>query len=777
VLDLTDERGQMAGMMLAQLGAEVIAVEPPGGARSRRLEPSPALHLAYNRGKRSVVLDLGAEEGRARFLDLVATADVLLESADHGTWDRLGLGLDTLEAVNPRLVTVSISAFGRSGPKATWAASDLIAEAAACELFLTGDADRAPVRVSVPQAFLNAAADAACGALTALWERERSGRGQHVDISAQEAAAMMTQGQVLAAAYRAHPIARNGAGLKVGPLRIAWVYPALDGWVTITLLFGPIAAYTVRLLEWMVEEGFVDADVARADWVNFLSNVLAGRVDPSELDRLQERIAAFTSSHTKAELLAREQLAARGYWEVVDGVRYPGPFALAGGGGPALPPLGPAPALGQDTDAILATVPERPRTPAAAGGSGPGDALPAPLAGVKVVDLTWFMAGPATTRMLADWGATVVRVESTTHPDGGRGSGPFPNGRSDPDAGGYGLTHNSGKLGLALDLSRPDARPVLEDLLRWADVAVVNYSPRATRNLGLDWPAVSAVNPQIILVSTCLMGQTGPLAEFAGFGNLSAAVAGFYELGGWPDRPPVGPYLAYTDVVAPRFTFCSILAALDERRRSGRGRYLDISQAEAAMWLLAPAVVDHQLTGRFPDRVGNDDPNFAPHGVYATAGDDRWVAVACTADAQWPALAAAIGRPDLAADPSLATAAGRRARRRELDAVVEAWTSAREGADVEAALQATGVPAHRVLDAAGCWDDPQFAHRGHFQPLPHPRLGEVLVQGPRLHFSRTRCCTERAAPPIGEDTFSVLSDLLGYDADRIADLAAAEVLE
>jgi benzylsuccinate CoA-transferase BbsF subunit len=195
------------------------------------------------------------------------------------------------------------------------------------------------------------------------------------------------------------------------------------------------------------------------------------------------------------------------------------------------------------------------------------------------------------------------------------------------------------------------------------------------------------------------------------------------------------------------------------------------------MWLLAPAVVDYQLTGREQTRVGNDDPNHAPHGVYPTAGDDRWLAVACTADGQWPALARAIGRPDLADDPAFAASGGRLARRRELDEAVAARTTTMDGAEAEALLQALGVPAHQLLDSAGCWADPQLGHRGHFQPLPHPRHGEVIVQGPRLAFSRTRCSTERAAPPIGEDTFSILSELLGYDDDRIADLAAAEVLE
>ncbi|MFN0026027.1 MAG: CaiB/BaiF CoA transferase family protein [Acidimicrobiales bacterium] len=811
VLDLTDERGQLAGMILAQLGAEVIAVEPPEGVRSRRLRPTPARHLAYNRGKKSVVIDRTTDEGRDRFAALVATADVLIESADNGDVAALGLDWPSLQQINPRLVVVSISAFGRSGPKANWAASDLIVEASACELFLSGDADRPPVRVSYPQAFLNAAADAACGALVALWERRQSGLGQWVDISAQEATAMMTQGQILAAGYGAQPILRNGGGLRVGALDIRWLYPAADGWVTITLLFGPIAAFTVRLAEWMVEAGFLDAEFAATNWFDFLGLVMSGKLPASDLDRLQEAITAFTSAHTKAELLDgalkrrvllapvstapelldSEQLEARHYWADIDGLRQPGPF-LAASGGPALSPLGASPELGAHTEAILGALPPTVPTSLVPSnvpigmetgmetGIETGVEPARPLAGVKVVDLTWFMAGPATTRMLADWGATVVRVESAKRPDAGRGSGPFLNGRSDPDSGGYGLTHNAGKLALALDLSKPESRPVLEDLIRWADVAVVNYSPRAARKMGLDWDTLSAVNPQLVLVSSCLMGQTGPLAEFSGFGNLSAAIAGFYEIGGWPDRAPVGPYLAYTDVVAPRFTFSAILAALEERRRTNTGRYLDVSQAESSMWLLAPAVLDYQLSGQIPVRIGNDDVDFAPHGVYPTTLDEGeregWVAIAVTTDEQWRALAVVMGRDDLAEQAAFAGAEGRLGRRRELDAVVSAWTSGRTAAAVEEALQAVGVPAHRVADSAGCWADPQLDHRGHFQRLSHPHHGEVQVQGPRLRFSRSVCATTRAAPPIGEDSFEVLTDLLGYGADRVADLAVAEVL-
>ena len=808
VIDLSDERGQLAGLMLAMLGADVLAVEPAGGSGSRRVPPFapgvPALegslwHWAYNRGKRSVELDLmnpGAD--RDRFAGLLAGADVLIESASPGELAGWGIDLAELQVMHPHLVVVSVSAFGRSGPKAGWPATDLIAEASACELYLTGDQDRAPVRVSVPQGYLNAAADAACGALVALAERDRSGAGQHVDASAQESCAFITQGQLLAAPYRTPtPLRRNGAGVAAGPVKLRWVYRAADGHVTITLLFGPHARFALRLLQWMVEVGELDAAELERDWTNVVSDVIEGRVAAGFLEGLQVTIDRFTSTRTKAdllagalergvlmapvssiaEILASEQFIFRGYWDEVEHpelsrvLRYPGPFTLKTG--TPLRRLGRPPSLGEHTVDVLKETARQPGILVDAGVAKTA----APLVGTKVLDLTWFMAGPSTTRMLADWGATVVRVESVRRPDGGRGSGPFLDGKATPDSGGYPLTNNAGKLGLALDLSRPEARPVLEDLIRWADVVVVNYSRRACRSMGLDHATLAALNPKLINVSSCLMGQTGPLADFAGFGNLSAALAGFYEIGGWPDRPPIGPYLAYTDVLAPRFTFCVILAALEERRRTGSGCHIDLSQAESSIQLLAPVVLEHQLTGAIPGRHGNDDLRYAPHGVYPCAGEDSWLAVACADDDAWLRLCAVIGRADLAADQSLRSAAGRLRKVRDLDPEIAAWTTVRTGAEAETLLVDAGIAAHRVLDSAGCWADPQLAHRGHYRTVAHPIHGEVVIQGPRLSLSRSACSTVRAAPPIGEDTFEVLQDLLGYDIDHIAELAAAEALE
>ena len=197
---------------------------------------------------------------------------------------------------------------------------------------------------------------------------------------------------------------------------------------------------------------------------------------------------------------------------------------------------------------------------------------------------------------------------------------------------------NAGKRLITLNLNSAEGKAVALDLVRWADVVTESFSPKAMSAFGLDYESLREVNPSVIMLSTCLMGQTGPLAMFAGYGNLAAAIAGFYEIAGWDDREPAGPFGAYTDYIAPRYNAAAILAALDHRRRTGEGQHIDLAQAEAAMHFLTPAILDYTANGRVQGRDGNADPNFAPHGVYPTAGEDRHIAIACETDAQWKAL-------------------------------------------------------------------------------------------------------------------------------------------
>ncbi len=385
----------------------------------------------------------------------------------------------------------------------------------------------------------------------------------------------------------------------------------------------------------------------------------------------------------------------------------------------------------------------------------------------------WAVAGPTISRALADAGATVVRVESVTKLDAARAFLPFFDNQVGVENSALYNNLSAGKLGVALNLSKPEAREVALDLVRWADVVCESFSPRAMRSFGLDYESLRAVNPSVVMLSTCLFGQDGPLAGFAGFGNLAAAMTGFYNITGWADRDPVGPFGAYTDYSSPPVALATLLGAIDHRRRTGEGQYIDFSQAESAVHFLAPAVLDQSIFNKVTYRAGNEHLELCPHGVFPAAGADRWVAIAAQSDPAWAELAGLIGRPDLAGVPL-----GERIdRRRELEDLVAAWTAPQTASEAEAVCQAAGIAAHQVQNADELAEDPQLDHLDHWRTVPHPTHGDTIVEGPRVRLSETPIGPTKSAPTLGEHTFDVLADLLGYDVDRIADLAVAEVFE
>jgi len=403
-----------------------------------------------------------------------------------------------------------------------------------------------------------------------------------------------------------------------------------------------------------------------------------------------------------------------------------------------------------------------------------------PLDDVKICDFMWVMAGPASTRILADYGATVVRIESPTRIDTARTLQPYLDNKLGPDSSGLFANCNAGKFGISLDLANPASREVVYDLVRWADVVTESFSPKAMRAWGFDYESLRKVNPSLIMLSSCLMGQTGPLAKIAGFGNMAAAIVGFHNLTGWPDRPPCGVFGAYTDYVAPRFTAMAILAALDYRRRTGQGQYIDQSQAECSIHFLGPAILDYTVNRRVGQRVGNSDPVFAPHGVYPADGqehaDDEWVAIVCRNDDDWLQLCSAMENKDLAHDSRFTTAAGRREHRESIDSSIAAWTRTRDAAALESLLQSRGVPSHQVQSSAAAYRDPQLEHRGHFVTLDHPTTGKFTVEGPRAKLSRTPASVGRSAPTLGQDNQHVLENILGYNETQISDLVASGAL-
>jgi benzylsuccinate CoA-transferase BbsF subunit len=399
-----------------------------------------------------------------------------------------------------------------------------------------------------------------------------------------------------------------------------------------------------------------------------------------------------------------------------------------------------------------------------------------PLDGVKILDFMWVLAGPGVTRMLAEYGATVIRIEATNRTDPTRTVGPFQDNRSGTETSGLWGNNNAGKYGITLDLSTAGGREIALDLVQWADVVCEAFSPKAMRAWGFDYESLRQLKPDLIMLSTCLMGQSGPLSRFAGFGNLAAALCGFYNLVGWPDRLPSGPFSAYTDYIAPRFGAVAVMAALIHRKLTGQGQYIDQAQAESALHFLTLPIVDVSANGRSYQPVANRDLYHAPHGVYAAAGDDRWVAIACRSGDDWRALCQEIGEPQLAADPRFNTFAERQANCGELDRLINQWTRGLDAHEIERRLQARGVPAHVVQTAHDLYADPQLHHRRHFLQVPHPELGKTWVENSRFMLSRTPARIERAAPALGEHNQYVLEQVLGYGEERIAELVAAGAL-
>ena len=498
VLDLTGERGAFGGFLLAQFGAEVILVEPTDG------HPRNATFDAYSRGKRSVVAPDAATLER-----LVASAHIVI---DDGSLALSGgprrLELERWRDLDPGLITVSISPFGSDGPKADWLATDLTLVASSGQMAVTGDADRPPVRISVPQTWSHAGAQAAVGALVALQHRHRIGLGQHVDVSAQQAACETAVPAILVGPAGLAPIERMAGGAKFGSQLLKWVYECADGWAIITLAFGQmIGPEVAAFMHWVHDEGFCDEAMRDKDYVDFALNIQQGIEPLSELSRIIGVIEAFAITKTKAELLQRgldeslllapvnnvadvlasPQLAERNFWEtlVEDGrsIRYPGPVVKSSAA--PLAPLGAPPRPGAHTDEVLEslrTAPTGRRSSLAPSGEDlPGGDARLPLEGLKVCDLTWVAAGPLSTKILAHWGATVVRVESVNRPCLLRQALGHLDDVPDQEGGITWHSVNAGKLGIALDLSKSEARAVVADLVAWADVVGATTQIRAAR--------------------------------------------------------------------------------------------------------------------------------------------------------------------------------------------------------------------------------------------------------------------------------------------------------
>ncbi len=396
--------------------------------------------------------------------------------------------------------------------------------------------------------------------------------------------------------------------------------------------------------------------------------------------------------------------------------------------------------------------------------------------GLKVLELGAGAAGPVATRYFADQGATVVRVESRKRPDFLRlvhftKDNPF-----GVDGAPMFVLMNPNKKSVSVNLSVPEGVEVVKRLVDWADVVSENFSPRAMRKWGLDYESLRKRRPDLVMVSSCLFGQTGPQRMYPGFGGQGSAIAGFNHMAGWPDREAVGPYGTITDSLSPRYVALLIVAALWHRRRTGEGQYIDVSQIETGVYSLSEMMVRFSARGEVMERAGNRHEGASPHGVYPCRGEDRWIAIAVFSDPEWRLLRRVMGDPPFAQDPRFDHAEGRIAHRDELDEHLASWTRGFAAHELMERLQRAGVEAGAVQGFDDLLRDPQLAHRGHFRALRHVHLGELQFENYGIRIEGSDPRLETPGPNLGEHNDEVLRGMLGYSDEDVRRLTEADAL-
>jgi len=400
--------------------------------------------------------------------------------------------------------------------------------------------------------------------------------------------------------------------------------------------------------------------------------------------------------------------------------------------------------------------------------------------GTTLLEMGAGAAGPVATRYFADCGATVIRIESKARPDFLRTLKLTPNTPGGLDAAEHFAVLNVNKLSVALNLSMPEGVGVAKRLALWADAVAENFAPGAMKKWGLDYATLVRERPDLVMISTCLNGQTGPHRSYPGFGGQGSALSGFNHLTGWPDREPLGPYGTITDSLSPRFAALLLGSALLHRQRTGQGQHIDLAQVEGGIVCLSEALVTYAANGEVLGRIGNRSRHEVPHGVFrckdADDGRERWIAIVVRDDADWRRLADAMGAPAWATDPSLATSAVRLARIGEVECHLDGWTRTHDARGLAERLQQAGIEAAPVLDLGDVHDDPQLAHRRQFRWVDHPVLGRHPAEMNAIAFSETPADIRIPAPKLGEHTSHVLRDLLGMSADEYSALEEKNVL-
>lgn len=783
VVELSD-KAETCGRMLADLGAEVLLVEPPGGCAARRrpplLGPDSLYFATHHANKQSVCIDLQLEQGRAQLRELLAQSDIFIETTRPGTLDALGLGARELRRAFPALVILSITDFGQTGPYRDRVGTGAVFMAMSGMLSRSGLPDRPPLLPPAAIAEESAALQAAWAALVAYFAMLDSGEGDHLDYSLFEATA-----QVLDPPLGATGSAANGQSAaamldgrgRPAPSPMYPIFPCADGHVRICVLaprqwegmFGWLGSPAA-----FADPSYARIGVRKANGVE-LNEAIARHFRDQRADDLvaegQRRGVPIAVVRSPGEVLRDSHLGARNaFTEVtVGGVVGQCPDGSMTLGGERVGLRRPAPAA---PAASFAWAP-RPADVASAAKRAGGAEPRRPLAGVRVLDLGVIVAGAELGRLLADQGADVVKVEHRSFPDGLRQSL-----REGVMSVSFALGQR-GKRSLGLDLKSAEGRALFKQLVAQADLVLSNFKPGTMDSLGLSYETLRAINPRIIVADSSAHGNTGPMSRTMGYGPLVRAAVGLTYL--WRDpSDPAGfsdGVTIYPDHAAARVLAIGALAALVRRRRTGKGGTASVAQAEVFLNDMATGYLHESLVPGSLAPMGNQSEFAAPHGVFPCQGDDEWCVVCVRSDAEWASLCRTIGRPELIDDPGLATTAARLQQRERAETVLAQWTSKFPPVQVAQLLQESGIPAGAMLRLSEFTTEPQLQVRGFMGSVEQPVLGRLDVELGPTRAERLAEPQLRPAPALGQHTREVIADWLGMSAAEIDALVAAKVLE
>jgi crotonobetainyl-CoA:carnitine CoA-transferase CaiB-like acyl-CoA transferase len=779
IVDLCDGRGELCGRLLADLGAEVLRVEKPGGAASRTTVPihdGVSLHFAWrNANKRGATLELASAAGRAQLGALLASCDVLLESADKTARAAHELAPAEIAAAHPHLVHVSLTDFGLTGPYADWIATDAVLEAMSGMMFKAGIPSKPPLIPPVPLAHDVASVTAAYATLLALWQRRASGWGQHADFSLLLGTAQTTDWSFPNASLlreKGLPVAevRNGSG------PVYTIYKCKGGYVRLVIL-SP--RQWRAMWEWLGKpEEFADAHWEQFPARLMNADILTKRYEAHFAELTMEEVSAeaqrrgivCTPVLRPSEVLENVHLRSRGTF--VDAVVTEGlPAGPIASGFLSLDGARqgfrtPAPARGQNDLAAFSANAEKRAAPSAA---RPAPALP--LAGLRVLDFGIGGVGVEASRLFAEYGADVIKIETRTYPDfirtvtGGWTSPSFTSSSRSKRSFGVNVKHTGGLA-------------ALKKLIAQTDVIVENSATGTMADMGVGWETVREINPRCVMVSSQLLGAHGAWKSWIGYGPSTQPIGGLVHLWNYADQDaPAGSGVIFPDHLAGRVCALGAMAALLRRERSGTGGLVEVAQIESVTGMLAELLLQEGLAPGSVKPRGNRSDQGAPWGAYPCAGEQQWCVITVRSDDEWRRLCAAMGDATLANEARFATAAGRFAAQDELDARISDWTRARTKREIAALLQHHHVPCGAMFAGTDQLDDAHYQAWRYARFIEQPGVGRIALEGPAFVASGMSDVFVAPSPELGQHTREIARTLLGMSEAQVDAAIAAGALE